>query len=140
MEKKLTSAKKKENPHKDLIQARKKSMQQLKETSEKSFEWLNENSRKFLAAGYLGDGISAEERIANIAQRAEQLLEMPGFADKFYYYMSQGFYSLASPVWSMLVCVSILRSLRRQITTVYSHAQTVPPLIWTTRVGSGPPG
>ena len=100
MEKKLTSAKKKENPHKDLIQARKKSMQQLKETSEKSFEWLNENSRKFLAAGYLGDGISAEERIANIAQRAEQLLEMPGFADKFYYYMSQGFYSLASPVWS----------------------------------------
>ena len=100
MEKKLTAKKKVDNPHQDLIQARKKSMQQLKETSEKSFEWLNENSRKFLAAGYLGDGISAEERIANIAQRAEQLLEMPGFADKFYYYMSQGFYSLASPVWS----------------------------------------
>ena len=99
MEKKLTSIKK-ANPHQDLIQARKKSMQQLKETSEKSFEWLNENSRKFLAAGYLGEGITAEERISNIAQRAEQLLEMPGFAEKFYYYMSQGFYSLASPVWS----------------------------------------
>ena len=99
MEKKLTSIKK-ANPHQYLIQARKKSMQQLKETSEKSFEWLNENSRKFLAAGYLGEGITAEERISNIAQRAEQLLEMPGFADKFYYYMSQGFYSLASPVWS----------------------------------------
>ena len=99
MEKKLTSIKK-ANPHQDLIQARKKSMQQIKETSEKSFEWLNENSRKFLAAGYLGEGITAEERISNIAQRAEQLLEMPGFADKFYYYMSQGFYSLASPVWS----------------------------------------
>ena len=99
MEKKLTSIKK-ANPHQDLIQARKKSMQQLKETSEKSFEWLNENSRKFLAAGYLGEGITAEERISNIAQRAEQLLEMPGFADKFYYYMSQGFYSLSSPVWS----------------------------------------
>ena len=99
MEKKLTSIKK-ANPHQDLIQARKKSMQQLKEAPEKSFEWLNENSRKFLAAGYLGEGITAEERISNIAQRAEQLLEMPGFADKFYYYMSQGFYSLASPVWS----------------------------------------
>ena len=99
MEKKLTSIKK-ANPHQDLIQARKKSMQQLKETSEKSFEWLNENSRKFLAAGYLGEGITAEDRISNIAERAEQLLEMPGFADKFYYYMSQGFYSLASPVWS----------------------------------------
>ena len=99
MEKKLTSIKK-ANPYQDLIQARKKSMQQLKEAPEKSFEWLNENSRKFLAAGYLGEGITAEERISNIAQRAEQLLEMPGFADKFYYYMSQGFYSLASPVWS----------------------------------------
>ena len=69
-------------------------------TTEKTFEWLNENSRKFLAAGYLGEGISAEERILNIAERAEKILQMPGYADKFYHYMSQGFYSLASPVWS----------------------------------------
>ena len=75
-------------------------MKKFNETSEKSFEWLNENSRKFLAAGYLGETVSAEERIAAIAQRAEQILEMPGFADKFYHYMSEGFYSLASPVWS----------------------------------------
>ena len=101
MEKKLTtSTKKTENANENLIQARKKSMKKFNETSEKSFEWLNENSRKFLAAGYLGETISAEERIAAIAQRAEQLLEMPGFADKFYHYMSEGFYSLASPVWS----------------------------------------
>ena len=69
-------------------------------TTEKTFEWLNENSRKFLAAGYLGEGITAEERIFNIAERAEKILQMPGYADKFYHYMSQGFYSLASPVWS----------------------------------------
>ena len=69
-------------------------------TTEKTFEWLNENSRKFLAAGYLGGGITAEERILNIAERAEKILQMPGYADKFYNYMSQGFYSLASPVWS----------------------------------------
>ena len=101
MEKKLTtSTKKTENANENLIQARKKSMKKFNETSEKSFEWLNENSRKFLAAGYLGETVSAEERIAAIAQRAEQLLEMPGFADKFYHYMSEGFYSLASPVWS----------------------------------------
>ena len=75
-------------------------MQKLNKLSEKSFDWLNENSRKFLAAGYLGEGITAEQRIADIAERAEQLLEMPGFADKFYHYMSEGFYSLASPVWS----------------------------------------
>ena len=69
-------------------------------TTEKTFTWLNENSRKFLAAGYLGEGITAEERIANIAKRAEEILQMPGYAEKFYHYMSQGYYSLASPVWS----------------------------------------
>jgi ribonucleoside-diphosphate reductase alpha chain len=75
-------------------------MKKFNENSEKSFEWLNENSRKFLAAGYLGDSVSAEQRIADIAERAEHLLEMPGFAEKFYHYMSEGYYSLASPVWS----------------------------------------
>ena len=100
MHKKLKTEQKQENPHQDLIQAREKSMQRMNLTSEKPFEWLNENSRKFLAAGYLGEGLSAEERISNIAQRAEDILQIPGFADKFYYYMSEGFYSLASPVWS----------------------------------------
>ena len=100
MQKKLKTEQKQENPHQDLIQAREKSMQRMNLTSEKPFEWLNENSRKFLAAGYLGEGLSAEERISNIAKRAEDILQIPGFADKFYYYMSEGFYSLASPVWS----------------------------------------
>lgn len=62
--------------------------------------WLNENSRSFLAKGYLAPGMSAEQRIKDIAQTAENILNKPGFADKFYNYMSQGFYSLASPVWS----------------------------------------
>ena len=100
MQKKLKSQKKIENANENLIQARRKSMKKFKQDSEKSFEWLNENSRKFLAAGYLGETVTAEERIAAIAKRAEDLLEMPGFADKFYHYMSQGYYSLASPVWS----------------------------------------
>lgn len=100
MQKKLETEQKQQNSHQDLIQAREKSMQRMNLTSEKPFEWLNENSRKFLAAGYIGEGLSAEERISNIAQRAEEILKIPGFADKFYYYMSEGFYSLASPVWS----------------------------------------
>ena len=100
MEKKLAGSKQQINPNEDLIQARKKSKEKHNAMSENSFNWLNENSRKFLAAGYLGEGIDAEERIANIAKRAGELLEMPDFADKFYHYMSQGYYSLASPVWS----------------------------------------
>ena len=100
MEKKLTNQQDLKKPYQDLIQARKQSKQNANPTAEKPFEWLNENSRKFLAAGYLGDGVSAEERIADIAKRAEDILQIPGFADKFYYYMSEGYYSLASPVWS----------------------------------------
>jgi ribonucleoside-diphosphate reductase alpha chain len=62
--------------------------------------WLNENSRAFLAKGYLVGNITAEERIREIAEIAEKYLNKPGFADKFYDYMSRGFYSLASPIWS----------------------------------------
>lgn len=62
--------------------------------------WLNENSRSFLKKGYLAPGLSAEQRIKDIALTAEKILKKPGFADKFYNYMSAGYYSLASPVWS----------------------------------------
>ena len=100
MQTKTTTEQKPINSSQDSTQAREQSNQRMNLISEKPFEWLNENSRKFLAAGYLGEGLCAEERIANIAKRAESILQMPGFADKFYYYMSEGYYSLASPVWS----------------------------------------
>ena len=86
-----------ENP---LKNARKEALKKYKTLPQGNFEWLNDNSRKFLGAGYLIEGVSAEERIREVAERAEKILEMPGFADKFYNYMSHGFYSLASPVWS----------------------------------------
>jgi len=62
--------------------------------------WLNEHSRHFLDKGYLQPWVSAEERIREIGDIAEKLLNKPWFSDKFYHYMSEGFYSLASPVWS----------------------------------------
>lgn len=65
-----------------------------------AFEWLNEESRKFLSRGYLLEGQTPEDRIRQIASKAEEYLGIPGFADKFYDYMGRGFYSLASPVWS----------------------------------------
>jgi ribonucleoside-diphosphate reductase alpha chain len=65
-----------------------------------SYDWLNDTARTFLQRGYLLEGVTAEERVENIAQRAEELLGMPGFAQEFEHYMSQGFYSLASPIWS----------------------------------------
>ena len=100
METKTIDEQKQVNSVQDFNKARDNSNKRMNLISEKPFEWLNENSRKFLAAGYIGEGICAEERIADIAKRAEVILQMPGFAEKFYYYMSEGYYSLASPVWS----------------------------------------
>lgn len=65
-----------------------------------SFEWMNENSRKFLKDGYLLEGVSPEQRVKDIADNAEKILGIEGFSDKFYDYMSKGYYSLSSPVWS----------------------------------------
>jgi len=64
--------------------------------SHKKYYWLNSHSRLFLERGYLADGLSPEERIRQIADRAEELLGIPGFADKFEDYVSRGFYRTAS--------------------------------------------
>jgi ribonucleoside-diphosphate reductase alpha chain len=75
------------------------------------FYWLNDDSRTFLSRGYLSAGETAESRIREIADKAEWYLkdmtlnekdkaQFDGFADKFYEYMSRGYYSLASPVWA----------------------------------------
>lgn len=84
----------------ELLAARKEALSNKTEGEGAGFEWLTENSRKFLGAGYLSPGVSPEQRIREVADRAEDILGMPGFSDKFYGYMSEGFYSLASPVWS----------------------------------------
>src|SRR5574344_72158 len=63
-------------------------------------KWLNEYSRLFLAGGYLIEGQTPEERIRFIADKAEEILKIEGFADKFYHYMELGFYSLSSPIWA----------------------------------------
>lgn len=77
----------------------------------KKFYWLNEDSRTFLSRGYLSQGETPEQRVRDIADKAEEYLKdmckteeykksFDGFADKFYEYMSRGYYSLSSPVWA----------------------------------------
>ena len=84
-----------------LLQARKEAMQNAKSKMDlPNIKWLTENSRKFLESGYLTGDTTPEERILEIAQHAEKILGINGYAEKFYKYMSEGFYSLASPVWS----------------------------------------
>jgi ribonucleoside-diphosphate reductase alpha chain len=63
------------------------------------YYWLNDDSRTFLKRGYLKEGQEPEQRIREIAETAERILGINGFADKFEDHMSRGFYSLATPVW-----------------------------------------
>jgi ribonucleoside-diphosphate reductase alpha chain len=66
----------------------------------KEFEWINEQTLTFLKRGYLSEGEDVYERIRTISETAENILGVEGFADKFYDYMSKGWYSLSSPVWA----------------------------------------
>jgi len=62
--------------------------------------WLNDYSKQFLSHGYLLPGETTEERVTLIAKTAEKILGKAGFADKFYDYMSKGYYSLSTPVFA----------------------------------------
>ena len=73
---------------------------QVREQHKEPFYWLNEDSKEFLREGYLLEGVEPKERVRQIAEHAEETLGKEGFADRFYDYMSRGFYSLASPVWA----------------------------------------
>lgn len=64
------------------------------------FYWLTENSRLFLSRGYLSEGQEPEERLKEISDEAERILGIEGFSDKFYGYLSKGYYSLSTPVWT----------------------------------------
>ena len=66
----------------------------------KKYNWLNEDSRTFLSRGYLIEGVTPEERIRQIAEKSELILGISGFADKFEDYMSKGWFSLSTPVWT----------------------------------------
>jgi len=59
--------------------------------------WLNEESRLFLSRGYINT--SAEERLDEMFNHAENILQIEGFADKMRSYSEKGFYSYSTPVW-----------------------------------------
>lgn len=68
--------------------------------SDENIIWYNEYSRKFLEKWYLLEWETLSQRIRFIANRAEEILNKPWFADKFVSYMQKGYYSLSTPIWS----------------------------------------
>ena len=69
-------------------------------TKDKRYSWLNSHSRIFLERGYLKEGVTPEQRIREISDNAEKILNIKGFSDKFENYMSSGFFSLSTPIWT----------------------------------------
>lgn len=69
-------------------------------SNRKPFYWLNRDSRKFLSRGYLMEGVTPEERLKEIGDTVERLKGIEGYSEKFMDYMSRGWISLSSPVWS----------------------------------------
>ncbi|MFO7793876.1 MAG: ribonucleoside-diphosphate reductase subunit alpha [Candidatus Nanohaloarchaea archaeon] len=84
----------------DQTKQAEKALEKVHEEHQKPFYWLNDDSKEFLREGYLLEDTDPKERIREIAERAEEILDEEGFADKFYEYMSRGYYSLASPIWA----------------------------------------
>lgn len=62
--------------------------------------WINKDTRTFMSRGYLREGQSVEERIREIADASENILQIDGFADKIEDYLLRGYMSLSSPIWS----------------------------------------
>lgn len=63
------------------------------------YYWLNEKSRDFLAKDYLKKDQTAEERIKEICDNAERILNKKGFSEKLEDYISRGWISLSTPIW-----------------------------------------
>ncbi len=68
--------------------------------TDESIYWLNKESRTFLSRDYLLPGVTPEQRIRQIADAAQAILGIEGFADRFESYVRRGWFSLSSPIWS----------------------------------------
>lgn len=64
------------------------------------YRWFNSASKKFLEDGYLLEGQTVDDRVSIIANKAEEILGIKGFAEKFIEYFKKGWFSLSTPVWA----------------------------------------
>jgi ribonucleoside-diphosphate reductase alpha chain len=63
------------------------------------YRWLNDLALQFLKQDYLLPNQTVDERVSVIGDRAEKLLQKPGFAGKFKDYFKRGWFSLSTPIW-----------------------------------------
>jgi ribonucleoside-diphosphate reductase alpha chain len=65
-----------------------------------NYRWLTEVSQQFLDRDYLVDGQTVDERVDEISNAAERILNKPGFAKRFKENVQKGWYSLSTPIWT----------------------------------------
>jgi ribonucleoside-diphosphate reductase alpha chain len=63
-----------------------------------SFEWANEASRQVVERGGLQEGETLESRYWDMAVKLGSYMGDPSVSDRFYHYMGEGYYSIATPV------------------------------------------
>jgi ribonucleoside-diphosphate reductase alpha chain len=64
------------------------------------YRWLNEFSQQFLERDYLLPGQTVDDRVNQICNRAEKILNIDGYASKLKKYIQNGWFSLSTPIWS----------------------------------------
>lgn len=64
------------------------------------YRWLTDLSRIFLERDYLVDGQSVDDRVSEICNAAEKILNKPGFAKRFQDNFKKGWYSFSTPIWT----------------------------------------
>lgn len=67
---------------------------------EDQYVWLTDLSKQFLEKDYLREGQTVDERVDEICNNAERILNRPGFAAAFKANIKKGWYSLSTPVWT----------------------------------------
>lgn len=64
------------------------------------YYWVNKDTTTFLERGYLQKGVTTQQRVKQIGQAAEKILQIPGIGQKIEDYVSYGWFSLSSPIWA----------------------------------------
>lgn len=64
------------------------------------YRWLTNLSQTFLKNDYLVNGQTVDQRVDEICNAAEKILNKPGFAARFKENFKKGWYSLSTPIWA----------------------------------------
>lgn len=64
------------------------------------YRWLTPESQQFLERDYLLPGQTVDQRVDQIAAKAESILGIEGYAKKFKSYFQKGWFSLSTPIWT----------------------------------------